>query len=168
MTLAVPDAAPSAADPADLPTGALIDHILKTFHEVHRAELIELVAMARKVEAVHAGQADAPRGLADFLRQVQGELEAHMKKEELILFPAMRRMAEGGGLEAPIAQMRLDHEDHGAQLAELERRTGGFTSPEGACRTWRALYDGARKLSDELKAHIALENGVLFPRFEAS
>jgi regulator of cell morphogenesis and NO signaling len=91
------------------------------------------------------------------------ELEQHMSKEELILFPAMRSAMRG--LEAPIARMRHEHNDHGQTLRKLEALTDGFTVPSGACRTWHALYAGASKLADDLQQHIHLENNVLFPRF---
>ncbi len=159
----VEDAAPAAQE-----TGELIDHILARYHETHRRELPELIRLARKVEAVHAERPDAPRGLADTLQEMLGELEVHMRKEELILFPAMRHFADGGGLDGPIAQMRHDHDDHGAQLQRLEEITGNFTLPEGACRSWQALYAGAAKLADDVREHIHLENNVLFPRYEAA
>src|SRR5215469_3119637 len=67
----------------------LIDHILARYHEIHRRELRELVQLARKVEKVHAGNPAVPHGLADLLDHTRQELEQHMAKEELILFPAM-------------------------------------------------------------------------------
>ncbi len=149
-------------------TGELIDHILTRYHETHRRELPELVKLARKVEAVHSDHPQAPRGIADTLQQMLGELEVHMKKEELILFPAMRRQSEGGGLDVPIAQMRHDHDDHGEHLRKLESVTDNFTLPEGACRSWQALYAGSAKLANDLMEHIHLENNVLFPRYEES
>lgn len=158
--LAPPDG--GAGVPED--SRALIAQILARYHEVHRRELPELVKLARKVEAVHAGHPAAPHGLADLLQTMVGELEVHMKKEELILFPSMLR--ERPGLGAPLAQMRHDHDDHGALLRRLEAITGGFALPEGACRSWQALYAGTAKLADDLMAHIHLENNVLFPRFE--
>lgn len=145
---------------------ALIDHLLTRYHAVHRTELPELAALARRVEAVHAGHPEVPAGLADLLQRMAGELEVHMKKEELILFPAMQRHV--AGLGAPIAQMRHDHVDHGNHLRLLEEMTDSFTPPAGACRSWQALYTGAAKLSDDLQQHIHLENNVLFPRFEMS
>ena len=150
---------------ADAPstTVELIDHILSRYHEVHRRELKELVRLARKVERVHAGNPAVPRGLADLLDETARELEQHMGKEELILFPAMARAMPG--LDAPIARMRHEHDDHGRTLQELETLTSGFAVPAGACRTWQALYAGASKLADDLKQHIHLENNVLFPRF---
>jgi len=144
-------------------TPALIDHIFARYHETHRRELPELIRLARTVEKVHAARSDVPRGLADLLQRMASELEQHMAKEELILFPAMKR--GGLPLDAPIACMRHEHDDHGEHLRELETLTDGITLPSGACRTWQALYAGLAKLQDDLMEHIHLENNVLFPRF---
>jgi regulator of cell morphogenesis and NO signaling len=46
--------------------------------------------------------------------------------------------------------------------------TRGLTLPEGACRSWTALYTGLAKFSQDLVAHMHLENDVLFPRFETA
>lgn len=146
-------------------TGELIDHIITRYHEVHRRELTELVHLARKVEGVHARHPQAPHGLNDLLQQMRGELEVHMKKEELILFPAMRS-GKAVELGTPIMQMRHDHDDHGEYLKRLEDLTNAFTPPPGACRSWQALYAGVAKLSEDLMNHVHLENNVLFPRFQ--
>ena len=145
--------------------GALIDHILTRYHEVHRRQMPELIALSRRVEQVHAGKPGVPAGLADMLQHALGELEVHMRKEELILFPAMRRQG-AGPLDGPIGQMRHDHVDHGHVLERIAELTGDFTVPEGACATWRALYADAAQLRDDLIEHIHIENNVLFPRFE--
>ncbi|NKX46530.1 hypothetical protein HCU73_18230 [Roseibacterium sp. KMU-115] len=132
-------------------TGALIDHILTRYHEMHREDLASLVLLADRVERVHADDPEAPTGLAAAIRTLAGEMEDHMMKEEMILFPAMR--AGGGpGIEHPIALIR--------------RLTCDLTPPEHACGSWRSLYGGLAALFDDLAAHIALENDVLFPRFE--
>lgn len=153
--------------PIDAPkeTAALIDHILTRYHEMHRADLASLVPLAERVERVHAEDPDAPRGLARALATLRDEMENHMAKEEMILFPAMR--AGGGpGIEHPIAAMRADHDDHAGNIALIRRLTQGLTPPEHACGSWRSLYGGTAGLLDDLAAHIALENDILFPRFE--
>lgn len=161
------DALETSAQPAPAAqdTGALIDHILSRYHEVHRRDLPELIRLARRVEAVHAEHPRVPRGLAEALAALQIELEAHMQKEEMVLFPAMRQ-EPGHGLGAPIAQMRHEHDGHGVQLRQLEALTGDFVLPEGACRSWQALYLGAERLVQDLMEHIHLENNILFPRHE--
>ena len=146
-------------------TGELIDHILARYHEVHRAELADLRVLAQKVETVHEDDPDVPQGLANALDVLAREMEDHMAKEEIILFPAMRA-GVGPGLEHPIAAMRTDHDDHAGNIVLIRRLTNDLTPPEHACGSWRALYSGTDKLLRDLLAHIALENDVLFPRFE--
>ncbi len=143
---------------------ALIGHILERYHETHRRELPELILMARKVEEVHAGHPDAPRGLASLLERIAEAIEEHMQKEERILFP-MIRAGMGGMAVGPISVMKHEHVEHGERLRELEALTHDHTPPADACATWRALYAGTRKLVDDVMEHIHLENNVLFPQF---
>ena len=156
------DAVPEAASPS-----ALIDHIVARYHNVHRAQLPELVRMARRVEAVHRDNPDVPAGLADLLEEISEELQSHMLKEEQVLFPMLK---SGGNpmVVHPIGMMRAEHVDHGEALDQLNALTNDATPPLGACNTWRALYAGIAQLGDDLIHHIHLENNVLFPQFEAS
>lgn len=144
---------------------ALTRHIEERFHARHRQQLPALAAMAERVEDVHFGDEAVPEGLSALLRRMIGALEVHMKKEELILFPAIRR-GGGPGVAAPIVVMRADHDDHDREIAEIRRLTRDLTLPEGACRTWAALYSGLGEFLTDLDAHIRLENEVLFPPFE--
>lgn len=150
---------PPPPDPA-----GLTRHIEAEYHAKHRAQLPQLAALSEKVEAVHAGQTNVPAGLAEVLRRMIGVLEVHMKKEELILFPAIRNAA--ARLDAPIAAMRADHDDHQAEIAQIRRLTNGLTLPDGACRSWTRLYSEVDEFLDDLGEHIRLENDVLFPQFE--
>ena len=156
------DAVPEATSPS-----ALIDHIVARYHDVHRAQLPELVRMARRVEAVHRDNPDVPAGLADLLEEISEELQSHMLKEEQVLFPMLR---SGGNpmVVHPIGMMRAEHVDHGEALDQLNALTHDATPPLGACNTWRALYAGIAQLGDDLIHHIHIENNVLFPQFEAS
>lgn len=139
--------------------------IEKHYHARHREDLPRLTTLAAKVEQVHADAPDVPAGLSNLLRQMIGELEVHMKKEELILFPAIRR-GGGLGIASPIAVMRGDHDDHGATVARLKQLTNNLTPPVNACGSWQMLYEDLATFISELEAHIRLENDVLFPQFE--
>lgn len=156
----------SSASVESLPAGtdALIQYILRRYHETHRREFDDLIGMARRVEAAHAGHPDLPAGLSRLLQQMKIELDMHMCKEEHVLFPLM----QSGGhamIGQPISMMLVDHEDHLALARMLDEVTGGCIAPLGACGTWRNLYAGIRKLLDDLDEHIRIENTVLFPRF---
>jgi regulator of cell morphogenesis and NO signaling len=139
----------------------LIDHLLANYHQKHRAQLPELLRLARRVEYVHGDKAECPVGLADLLAEMQMELEGHMAKEEQILFP-MLASSHGGLPEGPISVMRAEHVQHGGALAEIERLTNNIVPPVNACNTWRALYLGLAAFRDDLMQHIHLENNILF------
>lgn len=164
------EAALTALRPADaaLPqsTAALIDLIEQRYHAAHRQDLPELIALASRVDSVHGGRADAPRGLTGLLMALEIDLQQHMAKEEQVLFPMMR----GGGnpmIAHPILVMRHEHDDHAVYLGEIHRLTQGGVPPEGACNTWRALYAGTRKFLGDMAEHVHIENNLLFPRFGA-
>jgi regulator of cell morphogenesis and NO signaling len=158
--------ADAAATPPE-PTDALVKHIVARYHETHRRELVELVRLAHKVEAVHRDHPDVPRGLADELEGLRLELHEHMHKEEEILFPML---LAGGAAQSgfPIEQMRREHRHHGERLARLEELAHEFEVPVDACRSWCALYAGSSKFVEDVREHIHLENNVLFPRFGGS
>ena len=166
---AVVDELSALQRPSELPDQGtpteLIEHILARYHEVHRAQLPELIRMARRVEAVHRDNPNTPHGLADALETMEQELLMHMHKEEAVLFPMLRA---GGNsfVSQPIAMMRHEHNDHGEALEHLASLTNDITPPMGACNTWRALYTGLAQLREDLINHIHLENNILFPQFE--
>jgi regulator of cell morphogenesis and NO signaling len=145
-------------------TGGLIDYILTRYHEAHRRELPELIRLAARVEARHAGNPAVPTGLHTALVELSEALEEHMQKEEFRLFPMM----QAGGhpmIHGPIEVMRHEHDEHGERLAALERLAHDCVPPPEACGSWRALYVGVRKLVDDVREHVHLENNVLFGRF---
>jgi regulator of cell morphogenesis and NO signaling len=147
----------------EAPVDQIIDHILATYHEPHRAELPRLIEMATKVERVHEAKPSCPHGLAAHLLSMATALENHMQKEEAVLFPLFRR---GGGSHAhgPVQVMEAEHQDHAENLARLAELAHDFQPPTGACATWQALYLGLADLDLQIRRHIHLENNVLFPK----
>jgi regulator of cell morphogenesis and NO signaling len=152
------------------PLGAVIDHIVTTYHESLRQELPRLEGMAAKVARVHGGKAPFLLHLADTLGELSADLNEHMRKEEAVLFPAIRAI-DGPGpagratwIAAPVAVMELEHDRAGELLAELRRTSGNYMPPDWACATFKALYQGLEELESSMHVHVHLENNVLFPR----
>lgn len=145
------------------PLNELVDFIEGHYHQRHRADLPEMIAMATKVEKVHAEKATCPRNLAAHLTKMHAAILDHLGKEEQVLFPMLR----SGYLEqahGPIRVMEQEHEDHGENLACLRTLAHDFIAPPESCNTWKALYLRLNRFADELMEHIHLENDVLFPR----
>jgi regulator of cell morphogenesis and NO signaling len=154
------------------PLGLLIDHIVGTHHVYLKAELPRLEAWLDKVLAAHGashGETLAPLGRT--FAGLRAELESHMAKEEMILFPMIKGMESGrqaashcGSINNPIRVMVHEHDSAGQALEAMKRITANYTLPADACNTYRALFHGLLELEADLHQHIHLENNILFPR----
>ena len=176
----IEELAPGSAEEKDwseAPLSAVVQHILDRYHSSLREELPRLSQMAGKVLRVHGERfPDMIPPLAARLQELRTELESHMMKEERVLFPYVVTLEQAskdgdafprppfGTVENPIRAMEAEHEDAGRLLAEMRRLTDGYTLPEGACNTFRALFQGLEQLEREMHLHVHLENNVLFPR----
>ena len=173
-------AAPAARPEADwreATLDTLIAHIVDTHHAYLHAELPRLDVMLDKVTAAHAARhAQTLAALAHQYRTLWAELDAHLSKEELVLFPLIRAMEATGGaargaaashcgsVRNPIRVMEMEHDSAGEALVEMRAITSDYTPPEDACATFRALYAGLEEMEADLHRHIHLENNILFPR----
>jgi regulator of cell morphogenesis and NO signaling len=146
------------ADWRQASTPDLIQHILSAHHQYLKSELPRLQVWVDKAKAKY----DIGR-LPAIFEELRSELETHLQKEELVLFPAIlgNLPIRLGG---PIRVMLMEH-DHAHQgLEAIRSETGNFQAPAYACRTYRALYEGLQDLDADLRQHIYLENEILFPR----
>lgn len=158
--------APVETDQRTLSMTAMADHIEATHHAWLRGELPRL----RLLLDQSAELPDHP-GLRRIFAGLCAELDAHMMKEEQILFPICRQLDRAGGPVAfhcgsvanPIAVMEHEHDQAAGALAELRRRTDGFTAPAGASPAVGELLVGLDRLERDLHRHIHKENNVLFP-----
>ena len=142
----------------------LADRIESYYHAGLRRDLPPLIEAARKVERVHAAKPGVPAGLADVLAGFFDEMQQHMRKEEMILFPMLRRGARGEGVYMPVRMMESEHDTHREHLAKIRALTDDLRLPPHACATWTALYHGLEHVEAELMQHIHLENNILFSR----
>jgi len=142
----------------------IADHIEAQYHQTLRRDVPPLIHAAQRVEKVHAEKPAVPSGLADELTALWDELQHHMRKEEEILFPLLRRGASGAMVELPVRVMEQEHDEHAARMARVRELTRNLQPPSYACGTWRALYAGLVALEQELMLHMHLENNILFRR----
>lgn len=151
---------------------ALADHIEQTHHEYLRRELPRLTGLLRKVVAAHGERHPEVRELSHVFNAFEQELFDHMLKEERVLFPWLRRLEAGApraqmpgwSVSGPVSCMMHEHDDAGAALATMRELTDGFTAPEDACGTFRALYSALAELEQDMHRHVHKENNILFPR----
>ncbi|MCG3146910.1 MAG: Iron-sulfur cluster repair protein YtfE [Verrucomicrobiae bacterium] len=159
-------------DPSQMSLTELADHIVATHHAYLKMELPRLEAMTTKVARVHGdGDVRLPQ-VNQVLLGLQAAMTSHMDKEEQILFPLIRELEASatapefhcGSLANPVRVMELEHDQAGGALVKLRELTDGFTSPDWACNTYRAMLDALAHLEHDLYDHIHKENNILFPR----
>jgi regulator of cell morphogenesis and NO signaling len=154
----------------------LADYIVNQHHAYAKKRIPVMNAMAEAVVAALGEALPEVSAVETIWKTLSGELVMHMQKEELMLFPYIKRLVrnqeKGGAISPPrfgsaaelIRSMEDEHGATGDQLAELERLTNGFTPPEDACGTFQSLYAYLDGFQKDTKQHVHLENNILFPK----
>lgn len=154
----------------------LTDHIINVHHTYVEENIPMLLQYAAKVAKVHGQYYTELLEIHQLVTEVAGELSSHMKKEELILFPFIKRLvnaqknneelpqAHFGTVDNPIKMMEAEHEDAGELLRRISQLSNNYTPPEGACNTYRAFYAKLDEFEQDLHQHVHLENNILFPK----
>lgn len=154
----------------------LSDYIINTHHQYVTKTIPQILPLAQKVAEVHGAHHSEVVVIYDLFQQLANELLMHMQKEEMVLFPYIKKLvaAESAGscndpscfgtIASPISVMEQEHETAGIILKQLYRLSDGYSAPEDACNTYRVLYGKLKEFEDDLHRHIHLENNILFPK----
>jgi regulator of cell morphogenesis and NO signaling len=166
-------------DLAAMSVEAIVDRVVRHHHVLVERENERLRALAHDVLRKHGDAHVELHRIVQLVDQLFAELLPHQAREEMVLFPhilELARAARDGSplprapfptIAAPLAVMEDEHESVSALLDALRAGCDGFRPPEGACASWRALYQGAEEIERDLMRHVHVENNVLFPRARA-
>lgn len=158
-----------------LSLSGLCDHIVRTHHSYVNDALPFLQQKLQKLCDVHGENHPELYEVHASFMEAADRLSAHMKNEELILFPHIRQMEkyriEGGarpdstGLAgSAIHQMETEHQVEGERFMKLSEITNGYDVPPDGCNTFEVTYRTLEEFEKDLHIHIHLENNVLFPK----
>jgi regulator of cell morphogenesis and NO signaling len=148
---------------------ALAAHIVATHHAYLHEELPRLDALAAKVLSAHGDRHPELKAVRRLVEALRAEIEPHLMKEELVLFPAIDALAAGerqfpfGSIGNPIRMMMMEHDRAGEILGALREATRGYAAPEDGCTSYRSLYERLAALEADTHQHILKENHSLFP-----
>ena len=156
---------------------ALMQHIVTRHHGYLRDELPAIErAIAKAVELRAGTKATALLSLERTFRFFKRELELHLRKEEEVLFPLIRRLEVAfstsarlprfpfGSIANPIGIMEEDHDTENRQLEKMLGLTGNYSGPPEAATICRLVFERLQSLNADMTIHVHLENDVLFPR----
>ncbi|MFC5048464.1 iron-sulfur cluster repair di-iron protein [Aquimarina hainanensis] len=156
--------------------GFLIDHIIHVHHTYVEESIGILLAYTEKVANVHGHHYPELIKIKELFLEVANELTTHMKKEELILFPFIKKLIKAdqtqtpyasphfGTVKNPVQMMEYEHENAGTIFKTIAKLTNNYTPPEEACNTFKALYAELDDFEQDLHLHIHLENNIVHPK----
>lgn len=166
----------STIDYQSWPIDLMADHIEKKYHRYVEDKTQEIKPYLDKICRVHGDRHPELLEINEHFNTTAKELAAHMKKEELILFPFIRKMAKVklentkleaphfGTVENPIQMMMHEHTNEGERFRKIEAISNNYTPPQDACNTYRVTFALLKEFEADLHLHIHLENNILFPK----
>ncbi len=150
----------------------LADYIIHNHHGYVRGAIPEIAALLEKVCAAHGeDNIELLHIQQDFL-DLADELLSHMDKEEMALFPALKRLEASSkagnplieSMKGPISMMEHEHTVAGDLMKSIRNLSHHYTVPEFACPTYRVTYQKLKDFDDDLMTHVHLENNILFKK----
>jgi len=155
---------------------ALIAYIVTNHHAYVRRAIAAILPHTQKVAAKHGETHPEVVEIARTFEAVAQDMTHHMMKEEHILFPYIRDLAEQaragrpvppspfGTVRNPIRMMEMEHDAAGSAMRRIRALSGDYAPPAEACTTYRLSYDELREFELDLHQHVHLENNILHPK----
>lgn len=154
----------------------LADYIEKKHHRYVEQAIPPLKQFLNKLCKVHGPHHPELFEINEEFNASAGELTMHMRKEELILFPYIRKMVVAkynkatkeqpvfGSVQNPINMMMEEHNTEGERFRKIAELGNNYNPPPDACNTYRVAFSLLKEFEDDLHLHIHLENNILFPK----
>ena len=165
-----------ATDFQSWPLDLLAEYIEKKHHRYVETKTLEIKPYLEKICRVHGERHPELLEISEHFTATAGELAMHMKKEELLVFPFIKRMfraekegtelvaSKAGSLKKLIDSMMDDHATEGERFRKIDALSNNFAPPEDACNTYRVTFALLKEFEQDLHMHIHLENNILFPK----
>lgn len=158
------------------PLDLLADYIEKKHHRYVSDQIPVLQRYLDKINTVHGQKHSELAEIKKLFSESAGELTVHMKKEELLLFPFIRKMVHArqagttsppapfGSVQNPVLMMIHDHDMEGDRFRKIAQLSNNYTPPADGCTTYQATLALLKEFEQDLHVHIHLENNILFPK----
>lgn len=177
QALKTPDS--TAVDYNSWPLDLLADYIQKKHHRYVEERIPVLRIYLNTVCGVHGDNHPELNEINELFEASASQLTAHMKKEELILFPFVRTMVKAkitstklepplfGTVKNPIEAMMKEHDNEGERFRVIAALSNNYSVPADACNTYMVTFAYLKEFEADLHLHIHLENNILFPKAAA-
>ncbi|OGU16830.1 MAG: iron-sulfur cluster repair di-iron protein [Geobacteraceae bacterium GWC2_53_11] len=154
----------------------LADYIVNTHHAWLKENDGQITAYARKIADVHGANHPEVIGIATIFDKIATDMTAHLKEEEEVFFPALKRAdaARVAGttpdahdreiIRVSLLRLHREHEEIGDAVHTIRHLSNNYAIPDDACNTFMLTYQKLKEFEDDLHKHVHLENNILFPK----
>ncbi len=154
----------------------LADYIVNTHHAYLDENTAQIAVYANKIAEVHGARHPEVIEIAAIFAKIATDMAAHLREEEDILFPAIKRIdaARKAGntpetldvetIRATLVKLDQEHQEIGDAIHSIRHLANGYTIPDDVCNTFAVTYQKLREFEDDLHKHVHLENNILFPK----
>lgn len=153
----------------------LCDYIEKRHHSYVNETMPFLQEKLHKLCDVHGDHHPELLEVRELFDGAAENLSKHLKKEELLLFPYIRKMVkykredlhgknEFGDAGETIKEMNEEHQTEGERFVKMSTLTSSYTCPPDGCSTFQVTYQTLKDFENDLHRHIHLENNILFKK----
>jgi regulator of cell morphogenesis and NO signaling len=149
----------------------LMDHIVKSHHLYVNNHVPEISALTKAIWESQEIYDFNFRRIKDLFSQLGNDMKQHMQKEEMALFPYIKRLEiiqnEGQPLtgettvKSLISVVEFEHDTSGIIIGQLNQLCRNYSIPENASPLFCSLFNKLCEFEADLIMHIHLENNVL-------
>jgi regulator of cell morphogenesis and NO signaling len=154
----------------------LADYIVNTHHAWLRDNMEQIAVYARKVAGVHGANHPEVIEIAKIFDKIAIDMTAHLREEEDVFFPAVKRIAaarksgtdpDAGDLATirdSLEKLDAEHNEIGDAVHAIRALSNNYSIPPDGCNTFMVTYRKLREFEEDLHKHVHLENNILFPK----
>ena len=157
----------------------LIDYIVNTHHAYLKENDEQIAAYCRKIADVHGAHHPEVIRIAAIFDKIASDMAAHLKEEEEVFFPAVKRVKaslivgattdakDRETIQESLLKLHREHEEIGDAVHEIRHLSRNYEIPADVCNTFMLTYRKLKEFEDDLHKHVHLENNILFPKAAA-
>ena len=154
----------------------LADYIVNTHHAYLKENDEQIAAYALKIAGVHGAHHPEVIEIATIFDRIAADMVAHLKEEEEVFFPALKRAdtARIAGnttdekdletIRESLRKLHREHEEIGDAVHTIRRLSKEYAIPADVCNTFMITYQKLKEFEDDLHKHVHLENNILFKK----
>lgn len=158
------------------PVPFLVDYIFTIHHAYLKENQEQIATDTRKIAGVHGDRHPEVIRISTIFDKIAIDLGAHMKEEDDIFFPAVKRAdaaitagitpdkQDRDTIRVCVLKFYREHEEIGAAVHSIRVLSREYAIPDNVCSTFGVTYHKLKEFEDDLHKHVHLENNILFPK----